>query len=102
MSNLYQCLNTAEILIKWAFNTNQLIKPIPPYILVGHSVIDWLERWSIIRRRDDGVAMAQTLLKLGHIQEVDILDGAAGAARKFVDGNKLYRFVCLQNVNLEQ
>lgn len=61
----------------------------------GHSVIDWLERWSIIRRRDDGVAMAQTLLKLGHIQEVDILDGAAGAARKFVDGDKLYRFTSL-------
>lgn len=55
--------------------------------------MDWLERWSIIRRRDDGVAMAQTLLKLGHLQEVDILDGAAGAARKFVDGDKLYRFV---------
>ncbi|CAG2228231.1 PLEK [Mytilus edulis] len=58
----------------------------------GHSIVDWLERWSIIRRRDDGVAMAQTLLKLGHLQEVDILDGAAGAARKFVDGDKLYRF----------
>lgn len=56
--------------------------------------MDWLERWSIIRRRDDGVAMAQTLLKLGHLQEVDILDGAAGASRKFIDGDKLYRFVC--------
>ena len=102
MSNLYQFLNIAEILLRLAFNTNQSIKPIPPYILAGHSIIDWLERWSIIRRRDDGVAMAQTLLKLGHIQEVDILDGAAGAARKFVDGDKLYRFVCLQKVNLEQ
>ncbi|VDH96606.1 pleckstrin-2-like [Mytilus galloprovincialis] len=61
----------------------------------GHSIVDWLERWSIIRRRDDGVAMAQTLLKLGHLQEVDILDGAAGAARKFVDGDKLYRFTSL-------
>lgn len=37
--------------------------------------------------------MIQTLLKLGHVQEVDINDGALGASKKFSDGDKLYRFV---------
>ncbi|XP_062582778.1 pleckstrin-like [Saccostrea cucullata] len=61
----------------------------------GSAVVDWLVRWSIIRKRDDGSAMIQTLLKLGHVQEVDINDGALGASKKFSDGDKLYRFSSL-------
>ena len=37
--------------------------------------------------------MVQMLLKLGHIQEVDINDGVKGVSGKFCDGDKLYRFV---------
>nr|XP_034307062.1 pleckstrin [Crassostrea gigas] len=61
----------------------------------GSAVVDWLVRWSIIRKREDGSAMIQTLLKLGHVQEVDINDGALGASKKFSDGDKLYRFSSL-------
>ena len=59
----------------------------------GSDVIDWLLRWNIVRRRNDGVAMAQALLKLGHLQEVDMADGTAGLLQMFKDGEKLYRFV---------
>ena len=62
----------------------------------GSDVIDWLLRWNIVRRRNDGVAMAQALLKLGHLQEVDMADGTAGLMQMFKDGEKLYRFVSLQ------
>lgn len=61
----------------------------------GSEVVDWLIRWSIVRKRYDGISMAQMLLKLGHLQEVDINDGAAGATVKFIDGDKLYRYVSL-------
>jgi len=61
----------------------------------GHDVVRWLLRWSIVRRRADGVALAQSLLKLGHLQEVDVSDGSAGAAQCFKDDEKLYRFVSL-------
>ncbi|KAK3101566.1 hypothetical protein FSP39_004536, partial [Pinctada imbricata] len=61
----------------------------------GSEVVDWLIRWSIVRKREDGAAMIQTLLKLGHVQEVDINDGAIGASRHFNDGDKLYRFSSL-------
>ncbi|WAR26679.1 PLEK-like protein [Mya arenaria] len=37
----------------------------------GSDIIKWLLRWNIVRRRGDGIAMAQSLLKLGHLQEVD-------------------------------
>ena len=59
----------------------------------GSDIIDWLLRWNIVRRRGDGVAMAQALLKLGHLQEVDMADGTAGLLQMFKDGEKLYRFV---------
>lgn len=59
----------------------------------GSDVIKWLLRWNIVRRRSDGVALAQSLLKLGHIQEVDVSDGTAGATQCFKDDEKLYRFV---------
>lgn len=65
----------------------------PVLWFTGSAVVDWLVRWSIIRKREDGAAMIQTLLKLGHVQEVDINDGALGASKKFSDGDKLYRFV---------
>ncbi|XP_060075446.1 pleckstrin-like [Ylistrum balloti] len=61
----------------------------------GSDVVDWLIRWSIVRKRDAGSAMVQTVLKLGHVQEVDINDGAAGASAKFSDDDKLYRFTSL-------
>ena len=56
-------------------------------------MIDWLMRWSIVRNRVNGIAMAQTLLKLGHIQEVDLHDGSSGMSSKFNDGERLYKFV---------
>lgn len=59
----------------------------------GSDVVDWLMRWSIVRNRENGSAMAQTLLKLGHLQEVDLHDGSSGVSPKFNDGEKLYRFV---------
>ncbi|KAL5015065.1 hypothetical protein ScPMuIL_009335 [Solemya velum] len=58
----------------------------------GNDVVDWLLRWSIVRTRNDGSAMAQTLLKLGHLQEVDLNDGSSGVTEKYNDGEKLYRF----------
>ena len=65
----------------------------------GSDVIKWLLRWNIVRRRGDGIALSQSLLKLGHIQEVDVSDGTAGAAQCFKDDEKLYRFVC-KSLNL--
>ena len=59
----------------------------------GSDVIEWLLRWNIVRKRNDGIAMAQSLLKLGHLQEVDISDGTAGVMQLFKDDEKLYRFV---------
>lgn len=67
----------------------------------GSDVIDWLLRWNIVRRRNDGVAMAQALLKLGHLQEVDMADGTAGLMQMFKDGEKLYRFTSL-NLGIER
>ncbi|XP_052780439.1 pleckstrin-like [Mya arenaria] len=61
----------------------------------GSDIIKWLLRWNIVRRRGDGIAMAQSLLKLGHLQEVDVSDGAAGASQSFKDDEKLYRFTSL-------
>lgn len=61
----------------------------------GSDIIQWLLRWNIVRRRNDGVALAQSLLKLGHLQEVDISDGAVGASVFFKDDEKLYRFTSL-------
>ncbi|XP_053377974.1 pleckstrin-like [Mercenaria mercenaria] len=61
----------------------------------GSDIIQWLLRWNIVRKRNDGVALAQTLLKLGHLQEVDISDGTAGASQFFKDDEKLYRFTSL-------
>lgn len=67
----------------------------------GSDIIDWLLRWNIVRRRGDGVAMAQALLKLGHLQEVDMADGTAGLLQMFKDGEKLYRFTSL-NLGVER
>ncbi|KAH3819609.1 pleckstrin-like [Dreissena polymorpha] len=61
----------------------------------GSDVIKWLLRWNIVRRRGDGVALAQSLLKLGHLQEVDVSDGSIGASQLFKDDEKLYRFTSL-------
>ncbi|KAK3587575.1 hypothetical protein CHS0354_004867 [Potamilus streckersoni] len=61
----------------------------------GSDLVEWLLRWSIVRKREDGQAMGQTLLLLGHIQEVDLEDGTAGVSWKFSDGDKLYRFTSL-------
>ncbi|XP_046369565.1 pleckstrin-2-like isoform X2 [Haliotis rufescens] len=61
----------------------------------GSDVVDWLMRWSIVRNRENGSAMAQTLLKLGHLQEVDLHDGSSGVSPKFNDGEKLYRFTSI-------
>ena len=41
----------------------------------------------------DIIAMAQALLKLGRLQEVDMADGTVGLLQMFKDGEKLYRFV---------
>lgn len=46
-----------------------------------------------MKNRLNGSAMGQTLLKLGHIQEVDLRDGTSGYSPKFSDSDKLYRFV---------
>ncbi|KAK6175547.1 hypothetical protein SNE40_013990 [Patella caerulea] len=61
----------------------------------GSDVVDWLMRWSIVRNRGNGAAMAQTLLKLGHLQEVDMKDGSDGVSQKFNDNDKLYRFTSI-------
>ena len=63
------------------------------FIFLGKSIVDWLLRWSLVRSRSNGAAMGQALKKLGHIQEVDLKDGTMGAAPKFSDTDKLYRFV---------
>ncbi|KAL8603721.1 hypothetical protein ACOMHN_024337 [Nucella lapillus] len=57
----------------------------------GSDIVDWLLRWSLVRNRANGAAMAQTLLKLGHLQQVCLKDGSAVSA-KFSDSDKLYRF----------
>lgn len=61
----------------------------------GCDLVNWLLRWSVVRNRDDGAAMAQTLLKLGHLQEVELNDGSAIAGQRFKDGESLYRFTSL-------
>ncbi|XP_005098889.1 pleckstrin [Aplysia californica] len=63
----------------------------------GKSIVDWLLRWSLVRNRVSGAAMGQALMKLGHVQEVDLKDGTSGVSPKFSDGDKLYRFT---SVNL--
>ena len=67
----------------------------------GSDIIQWLLRWNIVRKRNDGVALAQTLLKLGHLQEVDISDGTVGASQFFKDDEKLYRFVSLNICSMD-
>ncbi|XP_041347841.1 pleckstrin-like [Gigantopelta aegis] len=67
----------------------------------GSNMIDWLMRWSIVRNRDNGTAMAQTLLKLGHIQEVDLHDGISGVSARFNDGERLYKFTSI-NLGLKR
>lgn len=62
----------------------------------GSDIVDWLLRWSLVRNRANGAAMAQTLLKLGHLQQVCLKDGSA-VSLKFSDSDKLYRFT---SVNL--
>ncbi|KAK7101938.1 pleckstrin-like isoform X2 [Littorina saxatilis] len=62
----------------------------------GSEIVDWLLRWSLVRNRENGSAMAQTLLKLGHLQQVCLKDGSA-VSPKFSDADKLYRFT---SVNL--
>ena len=61
--------------------------------LVGADIVDWLLRWSLVRNRGNGASMGQALLKLGHLQEVDLRDGTSGFSPKFSDNDKLYRFV---------
>ncbi|ESO91226.1 hypothetical protein LOTGIDRAFT_153656 [Lottia gigantea] len=61
----------------------------------GSDIVDWLMRWSIVRNRGNGAAMAQTLLKLGHFQEVDLHDGSGGVSTNFHDNDKLYRFTSI-------
>ena len=46
-----------------------------------------------MRNRGNGASMGQALLKLGHLQEVDLRDGTSGFSPKFSDNDKLYRFV---------
>ncbi|GAB1598740.1 pleckstrin-like [Argonauta hians] len=61
----------------------------------GCDLVNWLLRWSVVRNRDDGAAMAQTLLKLGHLQEIELNDGSSIAGERFKDGESLYRFTSL-------
>jgi len=61
----------------------------------GKSIIDWLLRWSLVRNRGNGAAMGQALMKLGHIQEVDLKDGTSGISSKFSDADRLYRFTSI-------
>lgn len=61
----------------------------------GCDLVNWLLRWSVVRNREDGAAMAQTLLKLGHLQEIELNDGSAIAGERFKDGESLYRFTSL-------
>ncbi|CAL1531704.1 unnamed protein product [Lymnaea stagnalis] len=61
----------------------------------GKAIVDWLLRWSLVRNRSNGAAMGQALLKLGHIQEVDLKDGTSGVSPRFSDNNKLYRFTSI-------
>ncbi|KAK7474156.1 hypothetical protein BaRGS_00034616, partial [Batillaria attramentaria] len=57
----------------------------------GSEIVDWLLRWSLVRNRANGGAMAQTLMKLGHLQQVSLKDGST-VSLKFSDSDKLYRF----------
>ncbi|KAH9505017.1 hypothetical protein Btru_061435 [Bulinus truncatus] len=61
----------------------------------GKAIVDWLLRWSLVRNRVNGSAMGQALLKLGHIQEVDLKDGTSGVSPRFSDNDKLYRFTSI-------
>ncbi|KAK6995069.1 pleckstrin [Biomphalaria glabrata] len=61
----------------------------------GKAIVDWLLRWSLVRNRGNGSAMGQALLKLGHVQEVDLKDGTSGVSPKFSDNDKLYRFTSI-------
>ena len=63
-----------------------------PFLFAGSEIVDWLLRWSLVRNRENGAAMAQTLLKLGHLQQVCLRDGST-VSPKFSDTDKLYRFV---------
>jgi hypothetical protein len=58
----------------------------------GSEIVDWLLRWSLVRNRDNGAAMAQTLMRLGHLQQVCLKDGS-GVSPKFADSDTLYKFV---------
>ncbi|XP_076447276.1 pleckstrin-like [Babylonia areolata] len=66
----------------------------------GSDLIDWLLRWSLVRNRENGTAMAQTLLKLGHLQQMCMKDGSA-VSPKFSDSDKLYRFTSV-NVGVKR
>ncbi|GFS27403.1 pleckstrin [Elysia marginata] len=61
----------------------------------GADIVDWLLRWSLVRNRGNGASMGQALLKLGHLQEVDLRDGTSGFSPKFSDNDKLYRFTSI-------
>ncbi|RUS78941.1 hypothetical protein EGW08_013282 [Elysia chlorotica] len=61
----------------------------------GADIVDWLLRWSLVRNRGNGASMGQALLKLGHLQEVDLKDGTSGFSPKFSDNDKLYRFTSI-------
>ncbi|CAG5134802.1 unnamed protein product, partial [Candidula unifasciata] len=61
----------------------------------GRTIVDWLLRWSLVRNRENGAAMGQALLKLGHVQEVDLKDGTSGHSPRFNDTDKLYRFTSI-------
>ncbi|XP_059157927.1 pleckstrin-like [Physella acuta] len=61
----------------------------------GKAIVDWLLRWSLVRNRGNGSAMGQALLKLGHVQEVDLKDGTSGISPRFNDNDKLYRFTSI-------
>ncbi|PVD25085.1 hypothetical protein C0Q70_15583 [Pomacea canaliculata] len=60
----------------------------------GSDIVDWLLRWSLVRNRDNGCAMAQTLLRLGHFQQVSLKDGST-VSPKFSDTDRLYRFTSI-------
>ncbi|GFO01974.1 pleckstrin [Plakobranchus ocellatus] len=61
----------------------------------GTDIVDWLLRWSLVRNRGNAASMGQALLKLGHLQEVDLRDGTSGFSPNFSDSNKLYRFTSI-------